>query len=181
MSRVVRHAVHAVALLVGVPLAGLFAYDVVAVRPHVAGIEAKLASADPLEASPPTLIREFIDADMKSPNAYAARLAMVQVDGPVDPGILRRHTRELLWRILLPLHLDESAMYGLVVSQTYNGTDRGLAAFARRVHGKPLDALSRREAARTAAIIKAPSYLLRDTRRLEARADWLLARAGHSR
>jgi hypothetical protein len=50
--------------------------------------------------------------------------------------------RELLWQFLLPLHLDDSAMYGLIVSQAYNGTDRGLAALARREHRTSLDALS---------------------------------------
>lgn len=181
MSRVVRHAVHAAALLIGAPLTGLFAYDFVAVRPYVARIEALLADADPTEASPPALIRDLIDADMGSPEAYGASLAMQYVEGGFERGILRRHARELLWRILLPLHLDDSAMYGLVASRADNGTDHGLAAFARREYGKSLDALSPIEAARTVAIIKGPSYFLRDRQRLEARANRLLARAGHTR
>jgi hypothetical protein len=181
MSRVVRHTVQAAALLIGVPLAGLFAYDLVAVRPHAASIEALLADAEPTEASPPALIRDLIDAGVDSPQAYGARLAMQYVEGDVDRDILRRHARELLWRILLPLHLDDSAMYGLVASRANNGTDHGLAAFARREYGKSLDALSPIEAARTVAIIKGPSYFLRDRQRLEARANSLLARAGHAR
>ena len=181
MSRVVRHAVHAIAVLVGLPLAGLLAYDLWAVRPHVAEIEALLAKAEPLEASPPKLIRDLIDAGEGSPDAYGARLALLQVHGGLELNGMRRHMREELWQVLLPLHLDESAMYGLVVSQTHNGVDKGLAAFARREYGRRLDALSPIEAARTVAIIKGPSFMLRDRQRLEARAEWLLARSGHAR
>ncbi|WP_447938754.1 hypothetical protein [Pseudoxanthomonas mexicana] len=179
MSRVVRRTVHAMALLVGLPSAGLFAYDVVAVRPHVADIEALLAEAEPLEASPPKLIRDLVDAAEGSPDAYGARLALMQVHGGVERNAVRRHMREELWQVLLPLHLDESAMYGLVVSRAHNGVDTGLAAFARREYDKPLDALSHLEAARTVAILMGPSYLLRDRQRLEARAEWLLVRAGY--
>lgn len=180
MSRVARHTVHAVALLVGLPLAGLFAYDLVAVRPHVAEIEALLTEAEPLDASPPKLVRDLIDAGVSSPEAYGARLAMWHVDGEAGRGSLRRHARELLWRILLPLHLEDGAMYGLIASRTYNGIDHGLTAFARREHGKSLDALSPLEAARTVAVIQG-SYVLRDRGRLEARAAWLLTRSGHAR
>ncbi|NCT69404.1 MAG: hypothetical protein GXC75_00500 [Xanthomonadaceae bacterium] len=180
MSRVVRQTVQAAALLIGMPLIGLFVYDLVAVRPHVARIGALLAAAEPSEASPPPLIRDLIDAGVDSPEAYAARLAMQYVEGGVERGILRRHARELLWRILLPLHLDDSAMYGLVAARAPNGTDHGLAAFARREYGKSLDALSPIEAARTVAIIKGPSYFLRDRQRLEERANSLLARAGNA-
>jgi hypothetical protein len=180
MSRVARHTVQAIALLIGAPLAALFAYDLVAVRPYVSEIEALLAKAEPLEASPPKLIRDLIDADLGSPDAYGARLALRHVDDEAGRSALRRHARELLWRILLPLHLDAAAMHGLVASRTYNGTDHGLAAFARREYGKPLDALSPAEAARTVALIKGASFLLRDRRRLEARAEWLLTRAGYA-
>lgn len=180
MSRVVRHTVHAAALRVGLPLAGLFAYDWVAVRPHVAEVEVLLARAEPLEASPPQRVRDLIDAGVASPDAYGARLALAHVDGTDRRSVVGRHVRELLWRFLLPLHLDDSAMYGLIVSQAYNGTDRGLAALARREHRTSLDALSPLEAARTVAVIQG-SYVLRDHRRVEARAEWLLARTGHAR
>ncbi len=181
MSRVVRHTVQAAALLIGVPLAGLFAYDLIAVRPHVAGIQALLADAEPMEASPPELIRDLIDADLGSPDAYGARLALRHADANAGQDVLRRHARELLWRILLPMHLGDDAMYGLVASRTYNGTDHGMAAFARREYGKPLDALSPIEAAHTVAILKGASYLLRDRQRLEARAQWLLDRRARAR
>ncbi|TQM06868.1 transglycosylase [Pseudoxanthomonas sp. 3HH-4] len=179
MSRVVRHTVHAVALLVGVPLAGLLTYDIVAVRPHVAGIQSLLASAEPQEASPPAFIRDLIDAGEGSPDAYGARLALAQVYGAEERNAVRRHARELLWQILLPLHLDESGMHGLVVSQAHNGVDAGLAVFAQREYGKSLDDLSPMEAARAVAVIKSPSHYLRDRQRLEARAEWMLERAGY--
>jgi hypothetical protein len=181
MSHVVRHAVAAVTLLVGIPLAGLLAYDVAAVRPRVAGIEALLAQADPHDASPPQIIRDLIDAGAGSPRPHATRLVVNHVYGTDTSGMLHRHVRELLWRMLLPLHFDDTQLYGLVASQSYNGVDAGLSRFAQREYGKRLDALSPRQAALTVAVIHGPSFYLRDRRRLEARADRLLARAGHGR
>ena len=181
MSRVVRHAVHAVAVLVGLPLAGLLAYDLWAVRPHVAGIEALLAQADPQDASPPRSIRDLIDAGVGSPRPHATRLVLNHVYGTEAVGATRRHARELLWRMLLPVHLDDTQLYGLFASQSYNGIDNGLSHFAQREYGKRLDALSPRQAALTVAVTHAPSSHLRDRTRLEARADWLLARSGHGR
>lgn len=178
MSRVVRHAVRAVALLVGVPLAGLLAYDLVAVRPHVAEIKALLVHADSQDASPPPLIRDLIDASVGSPAPSVARMAVHRFHAP--QSAMSWHARTALWRLLLPLHVSDEEMYGLYASQAYNGVDTGLDRLARREHGKPLDALSPIEAARTVAILKGPSYMLRDRQRLETHAERLIARAGYA-
>lgn len=177
MSRVVRYTVYATALLVGLPLAGLFAYDLVAIRPHVAEVKALLVHADGQDASPPPLIRDLIDASVGSPAPSVARMAVHRFHAP--QSAMSWHARTALWRLLLPLHFSDEEMYGLYASQAYNGVDTGLDRLARREHGKPLDALSPIEAARTVAILKGPSYLLRDRPRLETRAEWLLARAGY--
>ena len=178
MSRVVRHTVHAVALLVGVPLAGLLAYDLVAVRPHVAGIKVLLVHADGQDASPPPLIRDLIDASVGSPAASVARMAVHRFHAP--QSAMSWHARIALWQILLPLHFSDEEMYGLYASQAYNGVDKGLDRLARREHGKSLDVLSPIEAARLVAILKGPSYMLRDRQRLETHAERLMARAGYA-
>ncbi|WP_394695455.1 hypothetical protein [Pseudoxanthomonas japonensis] len=178
MSRVVRHAVRAVALLIGAPLTGLFAYDLVAVRPHVAGMEAILAQADGQDASPPLLIRRLIDASVESPAPSVARMAVRQFYH--SRSAMAWQARTALWQILLPMHFSDEEMYGLYASQAYNGVDKGLGRLARREHGKSLGALAPIEAARIVAIVQGPSYMLRDRQRLETHAEQLMARAGYA-
>src|SRR5688500_16023037 len=61
----------AATFLLGVPVAALLAYDVVAVRPRLSRIEAILAAANPNDAAPPVLVRRLIDANAGSPTAHA--------------------------------------------------------------------------------------------------------------
>lgn len=176
MSRVVGNLARALTVLVAMPVAMLFAYDVVAVRPHLDRLEAVLAAADPEDAAPPELVRELIDAGTGEPAVQVARLVMPLVHPDLRSGW--RHLHGLLLSRLLPLHLDDSQMYGLYCALSYNGTDQGLNAFARREFGKPLSALSPMQAATTVAILRAPKWYLRDRDQLDRRARQLLEARG---
>lgn len=74
MSKVIGNLTKVMALLVGVPAAALFAYNMIAVRPHLAEIRDALVQANPEDSSPPQIIRELIDANSGSPAPYATRL-----------------------------------------------------------------------------------------------------------
>ncbi len=178
MSKIIGNLVKAAALLVGIPAATLFAYDMVAVRPHLPQIEAVLANANPEDASPPKIIRELIDANAGSPTPHATRLATSLVYS--DPSQGQWHVRNALWRVLLPIHLGKLQMYGLYSVLSYNGTDRGLSNFARREYSKPLSQLSPLQGATTVAITHAPTAYLRDRNRLSERAKVLLERSRHA-
>lgn len=175
MGKIVGNTVKAAVLLIGVPVTALFAYDTVAVRPHLAKIEAILAQADPQDASPPENIRDLIDANAGSPTSHAVRLATALAYS--DPSQGQWHVRRALWGILLPMHLQKSQIYGLYSARAYNGTDRGLSNFARREYGKSLDQLSPMQAATTVAITHAPAAYLRDRSMLDKRARTLLAKS----
>jgi hypothetical protein len=88
--------------------------------------------------------------------------------------------RNVLWRVLLPMHFDKPQMYGLYSTLSYNGTDHGLSNFANREFGKPLSQLSPMQAATTVAITRAPTIYLRDRARLAERAQVLLDTSRHA-
>lgn len=178
MGKIAGNLAKAMALLIGVPVVALFAYDTVAVRPHLAQIQNVLAQADPEDSSPPQIIRELIDANSVSPGPYATRLVTSLVYSDLTQS--QWHIRETLWRILLPMHVTESELYGLYATLAYNGTDNGLSNFALRQYGQPLSHLSPAQAATTVAITHAPSLYIRDPERLAQRANALLERAGHA-
>jgi hypothetical protein len=178
MSKVIGNLAKAAVLLVVIPAVVLFSYDTIAVRPHLAQIEAVLAQADPEDASPPEIIRDLIDANAGSPTPHATRLVTSLVYSDLSQG--QEHVRNALWSVLLPVHFDNSQMYGLYSVLSYNGTDHGLSNFARREYGKSLGQLSAIQAATTVAITRAPTAYLRDPGRLDERANVLLAKSRHA-
>jgi len=178
MSKVIGRLVKAMALLIGVPAVGLFAYDMIAVRPHLGLIQDVLAQANPEDAAPPQLIRELIDANTGSPAPHAIRLAISLVYSDLAED--QSHVRDMLWRILLPMHLKELELYGLYATLAYNGKDHGLSKFAQRQYGQSLGHLSPTQAAATVAVTHAPTLYICDPDRLARRADALLRRAGHA-
>ena len=175
MGKIIGNLVKAAVLLVGVPAAGLFAYDMIAVRPHIAQIEALLAEANPEDAAPPQIIRDMIDANAKSPTPHATRLVTSLFYSDLSQS--QWHVRNMLWQVLLPTHFKKSQMYGLYSVLSHNGTDRGLSNFARREYGKSLDQLTPIQAATTVATTFAPTAFLKDRDRLAKRARVLLERS----
>lgn len=168
----------AAVLLLGIPVAALFAYDAIVLQPHLAQIETLLADSEPGDLVPPQQIRDLIDANAGSPTPHATRLMLARVYP--DPGSAwRRHLHGALWRVLLPLHFSRTRMYGVYAALSFNGIDRGLSRFARREYGSTLAALSPQQAAMTVAMTHAPGIYLRDPSRLRARADALLQKTGH--
>jgi hypothetical protein len=178
MGNIIGNMAKAATVLVGVPVAALFAYDTIAVRPYLAQIREILAQADPQDASPPAMIRELIDANAGSPTPYATRLVTSRIFSGLSQNEWR--VRELLWQVLLPMHLEEFQMYGLYATLSYNGTDYGLSSFARREYGEPLSQLTPVQAANTVAITQAPTIYIRNRGRLAQRAKLLLDRSGHA-
>ncbi|MCF7220543.1 transglycosylase domain-containing protein [Marilutibacter chinensis] len=176
MSGVVGNAARALALLIGLPALVLFAYDIAAVRPHLGRIEAVLAAADPEDAAPPERVREMIDHETGGPELSIARMVAHLLRPHDRSGWRHLHEAMLVW--LLPLHLDESQIYGLYCALSYNGTGRGLNDFAEREFGKPLSRLSPKQAATTVAITRAPSFYLRDREGLDRRARRLPEASG---
>ena len=178
MSKIVVHLVRTLVLLVGIPAIGIATYDYTSVRPRLGQVEEILAHAPRLDAAPPRLIRELIDASEKSPTPYAAKLVVSQVYPETHSN--KRLIRELLWRILLPMHLGKSSMYGLFATLASNGTDFGLSSFSDREFGKPLDQLTPMQAATTVAVTRGPSWYLSDRNRLNERALFLLKKSGNA-
>ncbi len=178
MSKVIGNLTKVIVLLIGVPAVALFAYDTIAVRPHLAQIQDVLVQANPEDASPPQIIRELIDANSGSPAPYATRLVTSLIYSDLTQS--QWHVRESLWRILLPMHFTESEFYGLYATLAYNGTDHGLSNFALRQYGQPLSLLSPAQAAATVAVTHAPTLYMRDPGRLAQRANTLLDNAGHA-
>lgn len=178
MSKIIVNLAKAVALLIGVPAVGLFAYDMIAVRRHLDQIHAALAQANPDDSSPPKIICQLIDANAGSPTPHATRLVISLVYSDLTQG--QWHVRSVLWRILLPMHFDKPKMYGLYSKLSYNGTDHGLSNFANREFGKPLSQLTPMQAATTVAITRAPTIYLTDRARLAERAKVLLDTSRHA-
>lgn len=168
--------IKAALLFLAIPTAMLLGYDAMVVRPRLPGIEQILADSDAQDASPPAMVRDLIDANAGSPGPHAVRLVLARLN-PAPVPQWRAQVRESLWRVLLPLHLGRSRMYGLYAALSYNGNGHGLSSFARREFGKPLDRLSAREAATTVANIHGPGLYLHNPHRLQARAELLLDRA----
>lgn len=178
MSKVIGNLTKVMALLIGVPAAALFAYDMIAVRPHLAEIRDALVQANPEDSSPPQIIRDLIDANSGSPAPYTTRLVTSLVYSDMTQS--QWHIREALWRILLPMHFADSEFYGLYATLAYNGTDNGLSNFALRQYGQPLSHLSPTQAAATVAVTHAPTLYIHDPDRLAQRASALLDKAGHA-
>ncbi|MBO9873474.1 MULTISPECIES: transglycosylase domain-containing protein [Xanthomonas] len=179
MIKIMHHIAKGIAILFLAMFLALIAYDVLAVRPHLARIRALLAQADPEDASPPEAIRRLIDANVGSLSPQAVRLVTSRVPSDLTQG--QSQIRETLWRMLLPMHIDKSQMYGIYCSLSYNGVDQGLSSFANRAFGKPLSQLSPMQAATTVAITHAPTLYLRDRNRLAQRARTLLVRSQYPR
>ncbi|KMM74943.1 hypothetical protein ACP93_14170 [Xanthomonas sp. NCPPB 1128] len=179
MVKIVHYLRRGVAILILAMLLALIAYDVLAVRPHLARIRALLSQADPEDAYPPEAIRRLIDANVGSPSPHAVRLVTSLVSSDLTQGQSQMH--ETLWRMLLPMHIDRSQMYGIYCSLSYNGLNQGLSSFANREFGKPLSQLSPMQAATTVAITHAPTLYLRDRNRLDQRARALLVKSQHPR
>ncbi|WP_420008656.1 transglycosylase domain-containing protein [Xanthomonas sacchari] len=179
MVKIVHYLGKGIALLLLAMLLALIAYDVLAVRPHLARIRDLLAQANPEDTSPPEAIRRLIDANVGSPSSQAARLVTSRVSSDLTQG--ESQIREALWRMLLPMHFDKSQMYGIYCSLSYNGVDQGLSSFANREFGKPLSQLSPMQAATTVAITHAPTLYLKDRNRLAKRARALLVWSQQSR
>jgi hypothetical protein len=178
MSNILGNLAKAAALLVGVPAAALLAYDVAAIRPHLAQIEEILAAANPQDAAPPVMVRKLIDANAGSPTPYATRLVTARIYSGLSQG--QWHVRNALWQVLLPIHMGKAKMYGLYATLSYNGKDHGLSSFAAREYGQPLNQLSPMQAANTVAITHAPTIYLRDRGRLAQRSTVLLAKSGYA-
>lgn len=168
--------IKAVLLFLAIPAALLLGYDAMVVQPRLTEIEQILADSDAQDASPPAMVRDLIDASAGSPGPHAVRLVLARLD-PARIPHWRSQLRESLWRVLLPLHLGRSRMYGLFAALSCNGTDHGLSRFARREYGKPLDQLSAAEAAIAVVNTHAPGMYLQNPRRLQARAELLRERA----
>ncbi|WP_295973823.1 transglycosylase domain-containing protein [uncultured Xanthomonas sp.] len=175
MVKIIKFVGKGTALLLLATLVALVAYDVFAVRPHLARIHDLLAQANPEDASPPEAIRKLIDVNVGSPSPHSARLVTSLVYQDLAQG--RSHVRNVLWSMLLPMHFDNSQIYGLYCVLSYNGTDHGLSSFANREFGKPLSQLSPMQAATTVAITHAPTIYVRDRNKLGQRARTLLARS----
>ena len=178
MSKIIGNLTKVMVLLIGVPAAALLAYDMIAVRPHLAQIRDVLVQAPPEDASPPQLIRDLIDANSGSPAPHATRLVTSLVYSDLTQS--QWHVRGALWRMLLPMHFTESELYGLYASLAYNGADNGLNNFALRQYGLPLSHLSPAQSAATVAVTHAPTLYIRDPDRLAQRANRLLDKAGHA-
>ena len=178
MASIVANLARTAALLIGVPALLLLGYDLVAIQPRLDQVRHTLATANANDASPPPLIREMIDASSGSPYGYATSLTVSRVYSSSTQS--RWVMRNALWRLLLPLHVGKSGMYGLYSTLTHNGIDYGLSNFAAREYGKSLDQLDPTQAATTVALTYAPTILLRDRTRLNARAQVLLVRSGHA-
>jgi len=178
MDRVAGNLAKAFALLVGAPVLGLLSYDSLAVRPHIADLRSVLSNANPLDAEPPKLVRDLIDANSGSPTPYATRLVVNRVYG--EQTHAKWHVRSALWRLLLPLHFTDMEMYGFYATLAYNGRDLGLGNFAAREYRKPMDRLSPEEAAHVVAITHHPSGYIKDRERHTRRAQLLLVKSGHT-
>lgn len=178
MSGVTSNLAKTFALLVGAPVLGLLLYDSVAVRPHLEDLRSVLSNANPLDAEPPKLVRDLIDANTGSPTPYATTLVANHVYRGQTQAKWR--VRSALWRVLLPLHFTDMEMYGFYATLSYNGQDLGLSNFAAREYRKPLDRLSSGEAAHVVAITHHPSGYIKDRERLARRAQALLVRSGHT-
>ncbi len=170
--------IKAAILFLAIPATMLLGYDAMVVQPRLSEIKQILADSDAQDASPPAMVRDLIDANAGSPGPHAVRLVLARLH-PAPIPQWRSQVRESLWRVLLPLHLGRSRMYGLYAALSYNGTDRGLGNFARREFGKPLDKLSAVEAAIAVANTRAPGMYLQNPRRLQGRAELLLERVSH--
>ena len=176
MGRTLQRVLIAFATIVGVPLVGLATYDAFVVRPRLDEVHAMLREADPLDRAPPRNVVALIEASSSNaPEAHVTRLVV----GRVMPARtqLGWHARGMLWRLLLPMHLEHDEMIGLYASQSWNGIDHGLNKLAQRRYGKSLDALSAQEAAQVVAMLWGPGYLEKRPEALEKRAQLLLQRA----
>lgn len=172
MSKIIGGLSKAVALLIGISAIALFAYDVIAIRPHLARIQNVLAQADPEDASPPQIICNLIDTGTGSLAPLATRQVMSLVYSDLTRG--QRHVHNVLWNLLLPIHFNKSQMCGLYATLSFNGTDYGLSNFARREYGKPLSQLSPIQAATTVYILRAPAFYLGNRSMLDKHAKKLL-------
>lgn len=178
MGKIVANLTRTVAILVGAPAVSLLAYDVIAIQPRIDQVEAILANAQRQDANPPVLVRRMIDANTGSPSSYATSMVVSRIYP--NAGMARWHMRNFLWRLLLPMHVRKTGVYGLYATLAFNGTDQGLSSFANREFGKPLDQLTPTQAATTVAITFAPTYFAKNKQRLDRRAEFLLQKSNLS-
>lgn len=176
MKRFASGLAKSLASVVALSAAGLLAYDLVAIRPHLPQIEQLLARAPAQDAAPPELIRRLIDAEHGSPTPYAVSVLLARLH-PQPSRPIWLQIRRGLWQVLLPLRLGKTRMYGLYATLTFNGIDNGLSAFAQREYARTLAELTLPQAAATVAMTHAPGYYRNKGARLEERAQRLLTRA----
>ncbi|WP_369934112.1 transglycosylase domain-containing protein [Xanthomonas tesorieronis] len=154
-------------------------YDMQVFQPRRTQIDALLQRAPAEDRAPPALIRRYILAAHPpgAPSSNVARMLLARLEVSREHGMLQSHMHELLWSLLVKLHLSQDEILGLYAALSYNGAGHGLSQVSQRLYAKPLSALSEPEAATVVAVLWSPQIYLRDRTRLERRRDLLMARA----
>ncbi|WP_369940219.1 transglycosylase domain-containing protein [Xanthomonas medicagonis] len=184
MRRIATSGLAAIAALLLVAFAAFVSYDMRVFQPRQAQIQALLQRAPAEERVPPALIRRYILATYAtgaSPSSSVARMLLGRLEVTREQSMLGWHTHEVLWDLLVRLHLSQDEILGLYATLSYNGAGYGLSQLSQRLYAKPLSALSEPEAATVVAVLWWPQAYLRDRARLERRRDLLMARAREAR
>lgn len=184
MRRIAGSALTAVAVVLLLAVAAFATYDMQVFQPRRTQIDALLQRAPAEDRAPPALIRSYLLAAHPSgahPTGTVARLLLARLEVSRGRGMFEWHMRELLWSLLLSLHLSQDEILGLYATLSYNGAGHGLSQLSQRLYAKPLSALSEPEAATVVAVLWSPQLYLRDRARLERRRELLMARARAAR
>lgn len=161
------------------PIIALATFDVAVFQPRMPEIRRLLADASPPEISPSGPLVKVIRASRINLSAHISRLLMQQFDAyPQQSGIIAHHSVGLAWWFLVILHLPESELITLFLSQSHMGNNTtGFATAAPTVVGVPLGEVSVEQAARLVVVARAPSYYLGNPDRLARASDVLASRA----
>lgn len=149
-----------IALSAGMAVAlGAFAiYDLVEFQPRKSKIAEMIANADELDRSAPAPLERLIRMDHGGTLPWlVTRSVISEIDRGEgrfgQPGI----ARQILWRILIGLHLSQADQLIIDRSSTYLGKSaHGYASGAMSVYGKPLNQLNETELATLVVIARWP-------------------------
>lgn len=180
MRGIAASALATIVVLLVAAVAAFAAYDVWVFQPQRVRIDALLQGAPAEDRAPPALIRRYVLAAHESgapPSSSVARMLLARLEVSHGHGMLGWHMHELLWDLLVRLHLPQDEILGLYATLSYNGAGHGLSQLSQRLYARPLSALSEPEAATVVAVLWSPPTYLRDRARLERRRDLLMARA----
>lgn len=179
MQRLAKVAFSRLVAVLSVPLLALAAFDLTVVQARMPEVRALLTQAAPEEASPPEALLKVIRALRVNRSAHVARLLMRRLGVyPHQRRMLWQHASEAAWCVLLGLHLRESEVTALFLSQSYmSNTTTGFAAAAPGIVGVQLSEVSLEQAARLLIVARAPGYHLDNPDRLRPAAAALASHA----